>query len=239
MKTTGEVLVLQHADSEGLGTIGDAVQAKGLDVRTIRGDLGNSIPQSLDSALGLIVMGGPMGVYEHARYPFLADEIRLLQTAVREGKPVLGVCLGSQLLAAALGAHVRKGPRKEIGWYPIHVDTSNDPLLENVPLQFHGFHWHGDVFDLPDSAVKLAHSDLTACQGFRYANAYGILFHMEVTEASIAGMSEAFPEELAEAGVSLERLTRDKARYLPQLQSIGTQAFERWAASLGVSAIRA
>jgi GMP synthase (glutamine-hydrolysing) len=236
MNTVGEVVVLQHAESESLGTIADALRARGLSVRTVRGDLGNSIPQSLGAAVGLIVMGGPMGVYDHARYPFLSDEIRLIQAAVQAGKPVLGVCLGSQLLAAALGAQVRKGPRKEIGWYPVHLDAPNDPLLENVPLQFDAFHWHGDVFDLPSGAVKLAHSNLTACQGFRYANAYGILFHMEVTEASIAGMSAAFPEELAEAEVNLDRLTRDTERYLPQLRSIGALTFGRWVASLGVSA---
>jgi GMP synthase (glutamine-hydrolysing) len=239
MKTTGEVLVLQHADSEGLGSIGDAVAVRGLDVRIVRGDLGNSIPQSLGTALGLIVMGGPMGVCEHERYPFLFDEIRLIRTAVEAGQPVLGVCLGSQLLAAALGAQVRKGPRKEIGWYKIRLEPSHDPVFEKVPREFQGFHWHGDVFDLPSGAVKLAHSDLTACQGFRYPNAYGILFHMEVTEASIAGMSAAFPEELAEAGVALEHLTSDTERYLPQLQSIGMHAFGRWVASLNVPATRA
>jgi GMP synthase (glutamine-hydrolysing) len=224
------VVVLQHAECEGPGTLSDALAAVNLPVRVVRGDLGEPIPGDLASIAALIVMGGPMGVYEHTKYPFLLDEIRLVEAAVKAGLPVIGICLGSQLLATALGASVRPGSRKEIGWYPVHLEpeASADSLFVDAPNRFEGFHWHGDIFDLPEGAIGLAHSDLTECQAFRYGSANGILFHMEVTQASITAMAQAFPEELAQAGGSTESLASGTNRHLKRLQSIGATVFRRW-----------
>jgi GMP synthase (glutamine-hydrolysing) len=224
------VIVLQHAESEGPGTLSDALAAPKLPVRVVRGDLGERIPSDLSSAAALIVMGGPMGVYEHTKYPFLRDELRLVEAAVKAHLPVVGICLGSQLLATALGANVRQGSRKEIGWYSVHLEpaASADTLFTDAPNRFEGFHWHGDIFDLPYGAIRLAHSDLTECQAFRYGSAHGILFHMEVTQASIAGMVQAFPAELAQAGESTESLASGTNRHLERLQSIGATVFRRW-----------
>lgn len=174
-----EIILLQHADCEGPGTIGDVLDAADFRIRTVRGDRGDQVPQDLGNASGLVVMGGPMGVYEYDRYPFLRSEMRLIEKTVYGGLPVLGVCLGSQLLAAALGAKVEKGPRKEIGWYPVSLlpDASSDRLFGDLPNDFEGFHWHGDIFGVPDGATALARSELTACQAFRFDQAYGILFH--------------------------------------------------------------
>jgi GMP synthase (glutamine-hydrolysing) len=229
-----DVLVLQHADCEGPGILAGILASSNWNIRTVRGDLGESIPREVGDSAALIVMGGPMSVYEEARYPFLVDEIRLIESAVRAHIPVLGICLGSQILARSLGSNVRGGLRKEIGWYPVYLEpaASGDFLFGEAPVQFDGFHWHGDVFDLPNGASGLARSDLTECQAFRYQNAYGVLFHMEVTRESIAGMADAFPEELAQAGISKSSLVLQTNTRLTPLQSVGSKAFTRWAAAI-------
>jgi GMP synthase (glutamine-hydrolysing) len=228
------VLVLQHAGCEGLGILANELAGFDFNIRTVRGDLGESIPLRLDDTAALVVMGGPMSVYEQARYPFLGDEIRLVESAVSDQIPILGICLGSQILATALGAAVRPGLRKEIGWYPVYVEpaASGDLLFGEAPRQFGGFHWHGDVFDPPEGATRLARSDLTDCQAFRYQKAYGILFHMEVTKDSLAGMADAFPEALAQAGISKTSLASQADRHLTPLQSIGSKAFAQWVAAI-------
>jgi GMP synthase (glutamine-hydrolysing) len=229
-----DVLVLQHADCEGPGILAGILAAANLNIRTVRGDLGESIPGELKDTAALVLMGGPMSVYEEARYPFLVDEIRLIESAVRAQVPVLGICLGSQILARALGTAVRGGLRKEIGWYPVYLEpaASGDLMFGEAPGHLDGFHWHGDVFDLPKGAARIARSDLTECQAFRYQNAYGILFHMEVTKNSIAGMADAFPEELAQGGISKSSLASQTNTLLAPLQSVGSKAFRRWVAAI-------
>src|SRR5262249_25507763 len=146
----------------------------------VRADLGQPIPRSIGEAAGLIVMGGPMGVYEQDRYPYLTDEIRLIEDALGVGKPILGICLGSELLAAALGAEVRRATSKEIGWHRVSLTDSalEDKLLSGIDSSFMAYHWHGDEFELPVGAVALIRSDATANQAFRYGDrAYGFLFH--------------------------------------------------------------
>ncbi|MBI4482983.1 MAG: gamma-glutamyl-gamma-aminobutyrate hydrolase family protein, partial [Acidobacteria bacterium] len=186
----------------------------------------------MSDAVGLIVMGGPMGVYDRARYPFLVDEMRLMEQALQARKPVLGVCLGSQLLAATLGGAVTRGKRKEIGWHAVTLTESGrtDRLWTGVKPSFMGYHWHGDVFQLPAGAVSLASSVLTECQAFRYGhNAYGFLFHLEVTEEIIEDMVRTFADELREAGMDGREMVAEGRNYLPDLHRIGGLVFQRWA----------
>ncbi len=226
------VLTIQHVLCETLGTIADVLSVQGRAIDVVRTFDGQPLPNGLERADGLIVLGGPMGVYEQDRHPFLRDEIRLIEEALRDEKPVLGVCLGSQLLAAALGAKITKGKRKEIGWYPVRLTEAgtNDPLWTGLDPAFTAYHWHGDVFDGPPGAVSLASSDLTACQAFRYGrHAYGFLFHMETTRPIIEDMVATFADELREAGID-GRAIRDRAGdHLPRLQELGRGVFGRWA----------
>ena len=226
------VCAIQHVACETPGLIAEVLEAQGIAVEHIRPFQQQAVPRSLDGHAGLVLMGGPMGVYEQDQYPFLKDEIRLIRQAVRAGKPVLGVCLGSQLLAAALGAPVTRGPRKEIGWFPVTLTPAAAQLApwRAAPPRFTAFHWHGDVFALPAGAVPLAASELTAHQAFAYGPAaWGILFHLEVTEAIIAGMVASFADELRDAGVDGRELIAQAGRFLPELSAIGRTIFEGWA----------
>lgn len=230
MKT---VYVLQHVACETLGTIAEALAAHGaMQTRHIRPFAGESIPARMDDAAGLIVMGGPMGVYETDQHPFLKQERSLIEQASASDTPVLGICLGSQLIAQTLGANVRKGQQKEIGWHPLTLTDAAraDPLWKDVGPSFIGYHWHGDIFDVPPGAVSLASSALTPCQAFRHgAKTYGFLFHMEVTVAIIDGMIATFAGELREARLDGEAIRRDVARHLAPLNRIGATVFRRWA----------
>jgi len=220
-KPLSKVIVLQHHPVETPGLIAEAVP-----VEIIRVFESQPVPQKLDAA-GLVIMGGPPSVYEQNKFPYLRAELRLIEDALRQQKPVLGVCLGSQLLAAALGARVSPGPQKEIGWHD--VTLRDDPLWADAPRQFTAFHWHGDVFDLPAGATSLASSALTPHQAFRYGtNAYGLLFHLEVTGPQISEMVQVFAREVPDASAILT----GAAQHLPALQKVGRQVFARWAAQL-------
>lgn len=231
------VVVLQHVACEEAGAIADALQRRGLASRIVRIDKGEPVPQTFDGA-ALLVMGGPMGVYETDRYPHLRDELRLIEDAVRHTRPVLGVCLGSQLVAAALGARVYPGGYKEIGWYPVELSAAaaTDPLFHDAPRRFTPLVWHGDMFDLPHGAVALASSALTPCQAFRYGDAaYGLLFHLELSAAQLAAMVSAFADEIAAAEVSPEAILDGAAERLAAVRDIGTRVFDRFAACITAS----
>ncbi len=230
-----EVLVLQHTVAETPGTIVEVISQHGIGIHTVRSFAGEAVPTDLGDRMGLIVMGGPMGVYEHDTHNFLRNELHLLEQVLQKNKPVLGICLGSQLLAMVLGADVKKGAQKEIGWYPVQLSKAAllDTVWKEAPQKFTAFHWHGDVFNVPEGAVSLASSELTPCQAFRYGtNAYGLLFHLEVTEGIINDMVRAFDDELAQARIDARRITKEARNNLPASQKIGATVFDRWCALL-------
>lgn len=227
-----KIWVIQHTACETLGTIADALEGHALAWQYVRLFEGKPVPGEIADAGGLVVLGGPMGVYEQDRYPHLKDELRLIDSALRAGRPILGVCLGSQLLAAALGARVGRGPRKEIGWHPVRLSesASDDPLWTGMPHQFEALHWHGDVFDLPAGAVSLASSELTTHQAFRYGtSAYGLLFHLEMTEEMIGNMAAEFAGELREAGGDAAQIAAQSPANCARIEPIAEAVFGRWA----------
>jgi GMP synthase (glutamine-hydrolysing) len=226
------VYALQHVATEPMGLIGEALAARGIAAQYVRAYAGEPVPKEIGDAAALVVMGGPMGVYEQAEYPFLSDEIRLIESALTSEKPVLGVCLGSQLLAAALGAMVRKGEKKEIGWRAVTLNraATHDGLWQAVASPFMAYHWHGDVFDLPRGAEPLASSAQTVYQAYRYGrNVYGFLFHMEATPQIITDMVEAFADELCEENIDAREILAGVGDHLPGLARIGGTVFGRWA----------
>jgi GMP synthase (glutamine-hydrolysing) len=227
-----KIWVLQHIHCETLGLIEEALTARGIAAHYIRSFEGEPVPLNMDEAAGLVVMGGPMGVYDHPQFPFLRAEMRLIEQAMKAEKPILGVCLGSQLLAAALGAEVKPGKTKEIGWHPVMLANTaqTDMLWTGIEPSFMAYHWHGDIFDLPRGATALAASALTQYQAFRYgSNVYGLLFHMEVTAGMIGAMVETFSDELRSVNLDGQAIVALAATYLPRLQKIGAAVFQKWA----------
>lgn len=227
-----KILVLQHHPSEHLGKIAEALEASAQAWQYVRTYEGQPVPRDIRGAAGLILMGGPMGVYETERYPFLSDEMALIESALKDNKPVLGTCLGSQLLASVLGARVTKGERAEIGWHQVTLtgQARSDRLLRGVPEAFTPCHWHGDVFDPPEGAVTLASSAMTRCQGFRWgANAYGFLFHMEITEEIVRNLSTEFARQLDREGIDAGALLAATPGRIEALEPIASIVFGRWA----------
>lgn len=226
------VYALQHLPAEPLGIIGEALKAGNIDAEYVRLFAGERVPVDMNHAAGLVVMGGSMSVYEQKQYPFLSHEIRLIEAALKAEKPVLGICLGSQLLASALGADVRKGDRKEIGWFPVTLTEAGtaDLMFRGVERSFNAYHWHGDVFDLPAGAASLASSARTQCQAFAYDElAYGLLFHLEATHKIVEDMVRGFKAELDEEQMNGGEIVAQTREHLPRHKGIGASVFQRWA----------
>lgn len=193
-----EILILKHVPFEGPGTFREELEKRGLRYREVS-LYEEAAPVTLDGCKGLIIMGGPMNVYEEEEYPFLKDEDRLIKEALSMRLPMIGVCLGAQLMAKAAGAKVVKGKKKEIGWYPLYLaeEASDDPVFGDIPREIEVFQWHGDTFDIPKSALRLASSELFPNQAFRIGdNAYAFQFHIEVTEEIIKEWVGLNKEEL-------------------------------------------
>ncbi len=190
------VLVLIHASWERPHRIARAFgEVELLEVEALAGD---PLP-SHDEVDGVVAMGGPMEVDDFESHPELEAEREWLAEAVERQIPVLGICLGAQLLARALGAEVRPGPRPEIGFLDVRVSDPDDPVIGALAPEATVLHWHGDVFDLPDGARSLASSAATEHQAFRYGNAWGVLFHPEADAAMLESWLRV-PEMVMEAG---------------------------------------
>lgn len=181
------VVAFRHVPFEGLGLIQPALEEKGISIELA--DLferGQPVPD-IGTAAGLIFMGGPMSANDDL--PYLRQEIEIIRDAAGRGQPVLGICLGSQMIAKALGARVYRNPFKEVGWFPVHPTTGgkNDRLLSALESPETVLQWHGETFELPAGAEWLAYSGLCRNQAFRVGNhVYGLQFHLEVTPAMIA-----------------------------------------------------
>ena len=221
-------MVIQHEPGEGPGTLAPLLA----EARLVRTFAGEAVPAEAEA---LVVLGGGMGVSDQERLPHLRDEVRLLRRCVESGAPVLGICLGSQLLAAALGGSVAKAPAKEIGFYRVRLAEAarDDALFSGAPEDFVAFHWHGDAFTLPAGAEALAGSTMTPLQAFRFGkSAWGVQFHLETDLGVLQAMVASGTAELSEAGVEAELLQLQARRELPRLGEVAAGVFARFAALL-------
>ncbi len=188
--------VLQHVPFEGPAAIADWAAARGLPMAVTQLYRGEQLP-ALAAFDMLAVMGGPMSVNDGERYAWLDPEIALVAEAIRAGKTVLGVCLGAQMIAKALGAKVYAGAQKEIGWFPVHRTAEASPIFDGLPAVFTAFHWHGETFELPAGAVRLASTPGTANQAFAIGTrVLGLQFHIEATPASVSALLENAADEI-------------------------------------------
>ena len=189
---------IRHEPFEGLGAIETWINSGGHSLNCTHIYLNQELPVQTDFDL-LIVMGGTASVYESAEKPWIDDEKKFIHRAMDSGCKILGICFGAQLLASVLGARVYPGRVKEIGWFPIRFNEAAKKHLGFLPESELVFHWHGDTFDLPDGALGLASSDLTANQGFVYNNSlYALQFHLEMTKNSLENMVKAGGSEIKE-----------------------------------------
>jgi GMP synthase (glutamine-hydrolysing) len=230
------VLVLRHVPHESLGSLEEYLARAGVGWRYLDWFTPESASASFDPAewAALVVLGGPMNVDEIDRYPFLKTEVAWLQRALAAELPVLGICLGSQLLAKALGARVYANRVKEIGWYSVETTdaATDDRLFAGSSRRETVFQWHGDTFDLPPGAVQLARGQACEQQAFRQGTAHGLQFHVEVTPA-IVEQWLAEPGNCGELStldyIDPAAIRRDMPERLPEMQSLADRLLGRFA----------
>lgn len=192
-------LSIEHVPQEGVGTISSYIQGLGGNLTRHRQYRQHPLSASHGDYDVLVAMGGPMGVYDSDQHSWLDGELRFIREAIDQGKPVLGVCLGAQMIAKALGAEVRKNPCTEIGWFPVHFEDAflETRLGQGLDRKMDVLHWHGDTFSIPPGAVHVASSEACANQGFLYEErVLGLQFHLEMGTEEVDVMTEHFRDEL-------------------------------------------
>jgi GMP synthase-like glutamine amidotransferase len=188
--------VLQHVEFEGPAAVADWAAGRGVLLRLFHLHRDTTLPSLPDFDM-LTVMGGPMSANDEVRFGWLGPEIALVRKAIAAGKTVLGICLGAQIIAKALGARVYPGSAKEIGWFSVQRTASSHFLLDGLPDSFTPFHWHGETFDLPRDATLLAKSKMTETQAFAVGQrVLGLQFHMEATEESVRALLQGAAHEI-------------------------------------------
>jgi len=229
------ILVFQHVAHEPLGILHALLKKAGFRIRFVNFAREKDQKLSISGYDGLVVLGGPMGVYETAAYPNLEVEMACIREAVAADKPVLGICLGAQLIAAALGAAVSRGQQQEIGWYDVSLTAAGktDPVLGEMQATEKIFQWHGDFFQLPEGAVWLAQSAACPFQAFRFGTkVYGLQFHLEVDEKMIERWLTTpanAHEFVGAAGDQLRATIRAQTpQYIAHSQALSRRLFMRY-----------
>jgi GMP synthase (glutamine-hydrolysing) len=225
-------VALRHVAFEDLGSLEPCLRDEGYAIEYLEAGW-DPIDRAARDADLLVVLGGPIGAYEAEAYPFLRDEMALLEARLAAGRPTLGICLGAQLIAQALAARVRPAPAKEIGWSAVQLTSAGrrSPLaaLEKAAV----LHWHGDMFEMPAAAERLASTPACENQAFRLgANVLALQFHPEVCARALERWYIGHAAELAQARVSPTRLRAEAARHDALLQRSARELWARWLRSL-------
>lgn len=231
------VVAIRHLAFEDLGTLGAALELRGATIRYLEAGVDDLADFEACAPDLLVVLGGPIGAYEEDKYPFIKDEIRILEQRLHADRPTLGICLGAQIMARALGARVYPGPAKEIGWHPLTLSAAGQasPLASLAGNLTSMLHWHGDTFDLPPSATLLASTELCRHQAFSWGRAaLAFQCHPEAKTAELERWLIGHACELAAAGLSVPQLRQETAQLGPTLEAQAAQCFAAWLSVVGL-----
>ncbi len=222
------LLAIENAKGEHLGYFEQLAEEQGVRVEYRRLWKGDGLSGALEYD-ALVLLGGGMSVNDEAEYPYLVEEKQLVREALAAGKPLLGICLGAQLIANALGARVYPGERKELGWGEVVLtqEARRDEVFSAFPERHEVFHWHGETFELPARAVLLSSSELYPHQAFRIGSGYGLQYHIEMTAELVRSWVREVPE------VEEQVLDRLEER-IEELNRLAEVFFRRWLALAGV-----
>lgn len=225
------VWIFRHAAHEGPGYVATFLEQHGIPYHVIAVDAGDPVPVSPDGASGLVFMGGPMSVNEARTW--IPEETELIERAHSRGIPVLGHCLGGQLVARALDATVAPGPGPEIGWFPVErvASAAADRWLDDLPASFEVFHWHDEQFALPEEAEPILTNAHTPCQGFVHGSALALQCHLEMTPELVRDWSQRNAGELDEAHPTVQgaaALTEGLAERCAALRRVADVVYGRW-----------
>jgi len=226
------ILFVKHIGIEGPGTFGDFLKERGEPFCTVELGEGESLPDSPSDFKAVIVLGGPMNVYEEDRFPFLKNENCFIQKVLKEQIPYLGICLGAQLLAKAAGAAVVRSPVQEIGWYRIALTAQGqqDPFFKGFSESDPVYQWHGDMFQIPANGQLLASAAGCPHQALKVGrNAYGLQFHVEITDQSIKEWCEAYAAcDLAGQPEAARAMTEDYRKYQKTFEAQARQLYHNF-----------
>ncbi|MEW6004576.1 MAG: type 1 glutamine amidotransferase [Stygiobacter sp.] len=215
---------LQHVPFEGLGSIEPWLKAQRYEITSTRFFESSRLPTPNEVDL-LIVMGGPMSANDDNKLSWLTDEKAFIRECIQQGKRVLGICLGAQLIASAMGAKVYKNHLKEIGWFPVQGVPNTNESIFRFPLEFRAFHWHGETFDLPSGAVQIARSEGCENQAFQLGKSIiGLQFHLEMTPESVKeivshGRAELLPSKYVQSETVITGASAEEYQEMNKLMS--------------------
>lgn len=222
------VFIFRHVASEGPGYFAEFLQQREIPYQIVAIDAKNSLPASARTAAGLVFMGGPMSAND--ALPWIAEELQLIQQAADQGIPLLGHCLGGQLISRALGGQVQTNPVKEIGWHPV-ARVSSSGWLQDLPLTFPAFHWHGETFTLPAKAQSILSSHHCKQQGFVLPKIIALQCHIEMTAAMVETWVKEGAEELSQSSPGVQTPTEILSNLdsrIRQLQKVADIFYTEW-----------
>ncbi len=229
------ILIFRHIECEGPGFLAEILAEKDLPFTVIAIDRGDAIPENSDEASALVFMGGPMSVNDPL--PWIDQECRLIRHAVDRDIPVLGHCLGGQLISKALGGVVQKNPVREIGWFPVDRVSNGaaDEWFSDLPARFEAYHWHGETFSIPEGSERILSSAFCANQGFVAGSTLALQCHVEMTAPMVRQWADLYRDEISQPSQSVQShddMVANVEQRALGLQQAARVLYERWIAGI-------